>query len=436
MPDLMSKRMLRALPAAGLAALLAACAAQGELEPRHAPSGLRMPLPQADFAAYVEQAKAQIAVANRAIGKELAPQVIEDRAPFELAPDPGRCPRNAAGRHERAVLLVHGLADTPYAMRDLGARFAAACYLARAVLLPGHGTVPGDLLEVGYEDWTEATRLGALGFADEAEKLYLVGFSAGGTLALDYALGEQRASDPVLGGLVLLAPAIASRSGFGLFARSFLASGALMPADGFAQLLPDEDPVRYASIARNAEVQLEALIDRLEERQRLLELPVFMALSANDAVIDPEAARRWFCRQLIGPRDLIWYAPGGRPLDDCRFAVVRASDPWPGILDLAHPALPIAPDDRHYGVAGDYVDCSHYYWETDTPNWLLCLDPDKTPANSAIRYGEISEQNLAAHVMRRLTYNPDFDALVSEILAFIDRLPSSSAPLPRTKPAA
>jgi hypothetical protein len=208
-----------------------------------------------------------------------------------------------------------------------------------------------------------------------------------------------------------------------------------MPADGFAQLLPDEDPVRYASIARNAEVQLDALIDRLEDRQRLLELPVFMALSANDAVIDPEAARRWFCRQLIGPRDLIWYAPGGTPLDDCRFALVRASDPWPGILDLAHPALPIAPEDWHYGVAGDYVDCSHYYWETDTPNWLLCLDPDMTPANSAIRYGEISEQNLDAYVMRRLTYNPDFDALVSEILAFIDRLPSSSPPLPRSKPA-
>jgi esterase/lipase len=435
MPELIGKRMLRALAAACLAALLAACAAQGELEPRHAPSGLSTPLPQADFAAYVEQAKGQIAAANRAIGQELAPQVIEDRAPFELAPDRNRCRRSAAGRHERAVLLIHGLGDSAYAMRDLAARFAAACYLARAILLPGHGTVPGDLLEVAYEDWTEATRLGVLSFADEAEKLYLVGFAAGATLALDYALGEQRASDPVLGGLVLLAPAVATRSGFGLFARSFLASGALMPADGYAQLLPDEDPVRYASIARNAEVQLDALIDRLEERQRLLELPVFLALSANDAVIDPEAARRWFCRQLIGPRDLIWYAPGGTPLDDCRFALVRASDPWPGILDLAHPALPIAPDDRHYGVAGDHVECSHYYWETDTPNWLLCLDPDKTPANSAIRYGEISRRNLAAHVMRRLTYNPDFDALVSEILAFIDRLPSSSPPLPLPKPA-
>jgi alpha-beta hydrolase superfamily lysophospholipase len=428
--------MLRVLPAAGFAALLAACAAQGELGPRHAPSGLPTPLPQADFATYIEQARAQIAAASLAIGKELASEVVDDRAPFELVPDRNRCRRSTSGRHERAVLLIHGIGDSAYAMRDLAARFAAACYLARAILLPGHGTVPGDLLEVGYEDWTEATRQGVLSFADEAEKLYLVGFSAGGTLALDYALGGQRAGDPVLGGLVLLAPAIGRRSGFGPFARSYLAAwGTLMAADDFAQLLPEEDPVRYASIARNAEVQQNALIDRLEERQRPLELPVFMALSATDAEIDPEAARRWFCRRLIGPRDLIWYAPGGTPLDDCRFAVVRASDPWPGILDLAHPALPIAPDDRHYGVAGDHVECSHYYWETDTPNWLLCLDPGKTPANSAIRYGEINGRNLDAHVVRRLTYNPDFDALMRDILAFIDRLPAAPPPLPRAKPA-
>ena len=152
MPDLTGKRRLRALSAAGLAALLAACAAQGEFEPRHAPSGLPTPLPQADFTAYIEQAKAQIAAANRAIGKELDAQAIEDRAPFELAPDPGRCPRSADGRHQRAVLLIHGLGDTAYAMRDLGARFAAACYLVRAILLPGHGTVPGDLLEIRHDD--------------------------------------------------------------------------------------------------------------------------------------------------------------------------------------------------------------------------------------------------------------------------------------------
>ena len=107
---------------------------------------------------------------------------------------------------------------------------------------------------------------------------------------------------------------------------------------------------------------------------------------------------------------------GDGAVEDCRFVETRAGAAPPAILDLAHRALPIAPDDPRYGAAGDQLDCGHYYYETDTPNWLICLDPGKTPANSEIRYGEITERNLAAHVMRRLTYNPDFAALADEIL--------------------
>ena len=44
---------------AGLALLLTSCATTGELAPRHAPSGLATPLPQADFAAYVSGRSSQ-----------------------------------------------------------------------------------------------------------------------------------------------------------------------------------------------------------------------------------------------------------------------------------------------------------------------------------------------------------------------------------------
>ncbi len=423
----------RALPAVGLALLLAACAAEGKLEARHAPSGLETPMPVADFAAYVDRSKAQIAAANAAIGKPLEPQVIEERAPFGLRPEAARCPRAADGRYPRAVLLIHDLGDSPYEMRELGARFAAACYLVRAILLPGHGTVPGDLLGVDEAAWIEATRQGAASFAGQAARLYLVGFGAGATLAIDYAAGESAPEAPPLGGLVLLAPALARSGSHGVLADGLPGFGA---TGGFAQLLPDDDQVRYLSIARNAEIQLGALIDRLDEHQRPFALPVFMALSADDVTIDVPAARRWFCRQLIGPRTLLWYAPGAEPVEDCRFALARASDRWPDILDLAHPALPIAPDDPHYGRAGDYLDCAHYYWRIDTPDWLICQDPVRTPANSDVRYGEITADNLAGDVIRRLTFNPDFDGLASAILEFLAAQPWASPPVPSPKPAA
>ncbi|MDH3772400.1 MAG: hypothetical protein OET79_15615, partial [Nitrospirota bacterium] len=166
-----------------MALMLAGCASDDQFGPQHEPSGLATPLPDDDFMTYISRSEETIGTANKAAGRLLDPTVIEDRAPFELEPDQ-RCRRNDRGRYERAVLMIHGLNQTPYAMRDLGRRFAAECYLVRAVLLPGHGTVPGDLLEIQYPSWRDAVRRAAASFDDRAENLYLVGFGAGATLAL------------------------------------------------------------------------------------------------------------------------------------------------------------------------------------------------------------------------------------------------------------
>lgn len=419
-----------------LLTLLTACAtAQGELAPRHAPSGLETPLPQADFAAYVDQARTAIAAAHAQIGQELPPEAVEQHAPFELVPDPAACPRTPAGHVPRAALLIHGLGGTPYEMQALGRRLAADCYLVRAILLPGHGTVPGDLLEASAEDWRSATAQGVASFAGAADEVVLVGFSEGGTLALDYALAvESAGAQPMLAGLVLLAPVLAPQDGFAGRARRYLSLGGLASAHAFEPLLPDDDPLRYDSIARNAQLQAGALGDRVAETARLLDVPAFMALSAEDAESDAAVAQRWFCRQLVGPRQLVWYAGDVAPVGDCRLVEARPAGVPPEILDLAHRALPIAAADPHYGRAGDYLDCRHYYYETDTPNWLICLDEAKTPANSAIRYGEVTEPNLDAHVMRRLTWNPDFTALSDDIVTFLDEAPWPSPPLPTAKP--
>jgi hypothetical protein len=55
-----------------------------------------------------------------------------------------------------------------------------------------------------------------------------------------------------------------------------------------------------------------------------------------------------------------------------------------------------------------------------TPSWFYCSDPAKTADNFDIRYGEISHSNLSEHVVRRLTYNPDFDDLVADMMGFLD----------------
>ena len=58
------------------------------------------------------------------------------------------------------------------------------------------------------------------------------------------------------------------------------------------------------------------------------------------------------------------------------------------------------------------------------PRWttiehFICMDPAKTAANAEVRLGEVTEANLQRHIMRRLTYNPDFEAMVESMLAFL-----------------
>ena len=402
---------------AALALALAACAAARELGPRHLRSAVDIPMPSTDFAAYVAAAEVAIAEANQAIDRPLEADVVEERAPFELVPKRGRCPRAADGRHRKAALLLHDLGGTPYEMRDLGRALAEHCYLVRAILLPGHGTVPGDLLDVDYRQWIEATRSAVASFAGEAEQLVLVGFGLGATLAVHHALSAPPRSDPALGGLVLLAPALGTGPPLGWLGTPG-GFGHLGPQGRWARLLPDYDPVRYESLPRNAETQRARLVEEVVAGDALLAVPVFLAISADDSEVDPGAARDWFCRRLSGPRRLIWYTTAPAHSTDCRFVTERSSAAAPDVLNLSHVALPVAPDNPRYGPGGTYHDCSHYYWE-NSPNWLICVDVTKTTANSGLRYGEITAANLERHVVRRLTYHPDFEDMVGAMLAFL-----------------
>src|SRR5690606_26579375 len=128
--------------------------------------------------------------------------VIANLSPFRLEPGP-ECARTDDGRHLRGVLLTHGLIDSPYSMRHLGEDLRARCYLVYGLLLPGHGTRPGDLLKAGWEDWARAQHFATAQLAGEAEQVVLAGHSAGGALAI-----LEASVNPDVDALMLFAPAL------------------------------------------------------------------------------------------------------------------------------------------------------------------------------------------------------------------------------------
>ena len=168
---------------------------------RHFPSGLnsRFAFSGGAFDDYIAQSRRQIADARLDLSATNRERIIDGNAPFSLSPAPD-C---AATLPRRGILLSHGLTDSPYSMRALGRFFQQHCFHVRAILLPGHGTRPGDLLEVTWQEWEKAVAFGVESLAREVDQIYLAGFSTGGALSLHRALNDRR-----IKGLFLFSPAV------------------------------------------------------------------------------------------------------------------------------------------------------------------------------------------------------------------------------------
>jgi len=190
-----------------------------------------------------------------------------------------------AGKPVGAVVLLHGLTDSPYSLRHVARHYVASGFVAVAIRLPAHGTVPAGLTRVQWEDWSAATRLAvreARRRIEPGAPLHLVGFSNGGALAMKYALDaiEDQALTPPQR-IVLVSPMI----GITRFARfAGLASlPAILPPFAKAtwlSIVPEFNPFKYNSFPVNGARQsyrltqaLQDQIIKLYESGRLAALP-------------------------------------------------------------------------------------------------------------------------------------------------------------------
>jgi alpha-beta hydrolase superfamily lysophospholipase len=207
-----------------------------------------------------------------------------------------------AGPPIGAVVLLHGLTDSPYSLRHIAERYRELGYVAIGLRTPGHGTVPGALTASVWEDWLAATRLAireARRRVGPTAPLHLVGYSAGGAFALKYAL--DAIEDPHLtrpDRIVLISPMIGINS-FARFA-GLAALPALLPAFAKAawfSVVPEFNPFKYNSFPVNAARQAYRLtavsqeqIQRLSSEGRLKTLaPILTFQSAMDFTVSASA---------------------------------------------------------------------------------------------------------------------------------------------------
>jgi alpha-beta hydrolase superfamily lysophospholipase len=252
-------------------------------------------LDAADWSRYLAQEKAVFDSVRDNVTQRLEPDArVPYNRYFEQSPVyPARFAQDwnrsyvmePAGAPVGAVVLLHGLTDSPYSLRHVAQRYRERGFVTIGLRLPGHGTVPAGLTNVRWEDWMAATRLAvreARRRVPAPAPLHLVGFSNGGALAMKYSLDAiEDAQLPRADRLVLFTPMI----GITRFARFAGLAGlpALLPPLAPAAWLsniPEFNPFKYNSFPVNGARQsyrltdaLQAQIQRLARADRFATLP-------------------------------------------------------------------------------------------------------------------------------------------------------------------
>ncbi len=370
---------------------------------------------------------------------------------FILAPE---------GEPRGAAVFLHGLTDAPYSLRHLAEAYRARGFVAVAIRMPGHGTVPAGLTRAAWEDWMAATRLAvreARARAGAGRPLHLVGYSNGGALALKHALDAlEDGALPRADRIVLVSPMI----GVTAFARfaGIAALPALLPRfakTAWLDLQPEFNPFKYNSFPVNAARQthrltaaLQAQIDRLASAGRLGALPPVLTFqSVADATVStPAVLSALYARLPDNGSELVLFdlnrsagfGPLFSPGADAALerivppaprayaltivsdgtgalqarrtaagATVEAAEPidgtWPrGVFSLSHVALPFPLNDGLYGLEPDTAD-----------------DFGVRIGALAIR-GERGVLAIGLDAAARLTSNPFFPYLLMRVVQPLD----------------
>jgi esterase/lipase len=376
------------------------------LEARHQPSGVNtcfagdgMP-----FADYVLQTQAMLRQVHA--GKADLEKIVAGNSPFELHPA-GAFAKGKGKPFRRGVLLTHGLSDSPYHMRYLASFFQRNGFSVKVLLLPGHGTQPGDLLDIRWQEWARAVRYGADALAAEVDELYLAGFSAGGALSVCHAAHDDRVR-----GLFLFSPAleITARAAWANLHKLY---SWLVPRAAWVSVMPDIDLYKYESFCKNAAAQMYALTRVLPRAE--VTIPVFAVASADDATVNSGATLRFMQRARHPDSKLLWYATERFEREHVEW--VNSVVAEKRILSSSHTGIVLPPEDPHYGAEGAYANCLHYF-PHDMQGYAACLVQAQD-----VWHGEVLQQNLQHGLLRRLMYNPHYAQMEDSLKNFIERLP-------------
>ncbi|WP_390378151.1 alpha/beta hydrolase [Alteromonas sp. MTD1] len=378
--------------ALGSVAVLSAC--HSSYSAQFTAGSATFPIQTAPYSEYLRQVK-QYIEANRAfIGSDQASEVTMNM-PFECGEQ----------NNDVGLLLVHGLGDSPYFFRDIADAMCAQGIHVRTLLLKGHGTKPGDMLTVSYEQWQNETNFHVELFSREVDTLFIGGFSTGANLTTLTAFNRND-----IAGLVHFSPAFKSR-----FFVSRLAPyiGTLFP---WPNVEEEDNPTRYNSTAmpgfaayQESVNALQARFNNKDESKRTLHVPVLMVVAEDDSVVDTKTVAKQYRDNFTHPKKCLLWQGGSAPNVMPQQLKMQSMElPEQQISAASHMSPLFSKGNAFYGTQSAFRICDN---GQGADKEAICK------AGGDIWYGPWGYKE-EGKVHARLTYNPYFEELVSQLVAF------------------
>lgn len=357
--------------------------------------------------------------------------LVKYNSPFELLPDKDICSNQ---KLNKGVVIAHGYSDSPYHLKGIAEFFQSQCFTVRVVLLPGHGTRPGDLLEVKYEAWIDAVNFGIDTFLRDStfDEIYISGFSTGAAIALYLAsLAYESDLQNKLKGLVLFSPLLAINKSSEAWMASII--GAIPYVRNLHLWLSKDEDLDFfqyesGNIHSIGEVsKLAKLVRTTLKDNYIYDIPVFMAFSLDDATVSALDSIEYFSKYMVSTKSqaVAYYSTFSQSkflntplITDKRFTLVNVTDYTNKILTLSHIAVPITPTDFYYGINGHYKNCLLY--PNDSEQFKLCYtDDNRVWLGEKLK--EVTNSLPKEDVLRRVEYNTRYDLMLQTVIDFLNK---------------
>jgi carboxylesterase len=205
------------------------------------------------------------------------------------------------GSEDIGILVIHGFTSTTSSMKYIADKLAEAGFHIELPCLPGHGTRWQDMNHITYKDWLTHLESNLAKLKSRVEKIFILGLSLGGGLALRLAQLH-----PEITGIILINHACKfthPKFWFVPFIRLFIKSSPAIASDIKDPAIKE---IGYHRTPTEGAYQMLQLLNEVRKELPRIYQPVLMFKSKEDHVIPARSTTYTYERISSQEKEIIW----------------------------------------------------------------------------------------------------------------------------------